>query len=223
MSDFVEGNSAPIDPIKQDKDEVFTPEALEASEKADAELEALEEIADFYVENFDSIADGKVSTEKLWEDHYEQFDKAGEGVLPETDNDYPNFPTTDPLTEGTQHADEELGALEEIAEFYEDNFDAIADSDVSTEPLWEDYQEEFGRFKSEEQLIQHKDNADDSMAVEDSDDNQSFDDLITIHPDNKGPEYLPSPEVEPYSIENPEGGSSGPPEGWSPGGPEGGY
>lgn len=222
MSDLVEGNGAPIDPIKQDKDEVFTPEALEATEKADEELEALEEIADYYVENFDAIADGETSTEKLWEDYHEQYDGVEDDVLPETDNDYPNFPTTDPLSEGAQHADEELAALEEIAEFYEENFDAIADGEVSTEPLWEDYQEEFGRFESGEQLIRQKENPDDSMAVV-SDDVPTDDDWITIHPDNKGPEYLPSPEIEPYSIENPEGGSSDPPEGWAPGGPEGGF
>lgn len=223
MDDLVD-NNLPIDPIKQDKGEVFTLEALEATEKADAELEALDEIADFYIENFDAIADGEVNTESLWEDYHEQFDNVEDDVIPKSESDFPNLSPTDPLLEATQNADAELEALDEIADFYVDNFDAIADGEVSTEPLWEDYQEEFGRQKSEGQIIRNKDNSDDFTAVDDNDGNQpDGDDLITIHPDNKGPEYLPNPEVEPYSIENPEGGSPEPPEGWAPGGPEGGY
>lgn len=51
---------------------------------------------------------------------------------------------------------------------------------------------------------------------------------ITIHPHRKGPEYLPSPEIEPLSVKIPkeedkEGkGPPTPPEGWRPGGIEGG-
>lgn len=47
------------------------------------------------------------------------------------------------------------------------------------------------------------------------------DDWITIHP-HKNPETLPSPEVEPVPVKNPEGGKPKPPEGWRPGGLEGG-
>jgi hypothetical protein len=67
------------------------------------------------------------------------------------------------------------------------------------------------------------------------DDSQSDDDLITIHP-RKNLETLPSPEVEPLTVRNPEGtkedletegegteGSMKGPEGWRPGGPERGY
>lgn len=217
-------NGVPSDPIKQTKDEVFTPEALEATEKADAELEALDEIADFYMDNFDAIADGEVSTEPLWEDYHEQFDDVDDGVSPKTVSDDPEISQADPLLEATEKADAELEAIDEIADFYVDNFDAIADGEVFTEPLWEEYQEEFGRQKSGEQTIRHNTNSDDLAVIDESDDNQAAtDDWITIHPDDKGPEYLPNPEVEPYSIENPEGGSPEPPEGWAPGGPEGGY
>ena len=51
---------------------------------------------------------------------------------------------------------------------------------------------------------------------------------ITIHPNPKGPEYLPSPEIEPISVKIPkeedkEGkGPPKPPEGFQPGGIEGG-
>jgi hypothetical protein len=47
------------------------------------------------------------------------------------------------------------------------------------------------------------------------------DDFITVHP-RKNLETLPSPEVEPITVKNPEGGKPEPPEGWHPGGPEGG-
>jgi hypothetical protein len=47
------------------------------------------------------------------------------------------------------------------------------------------------------------------------------DEQVTIHP-HKNPETLPSPEVEPVTIKNPEGGKPRPPEGWHPGGPEAG-
>ena len=63
----------------------------------------------------------------------------------------------------------------------------------------------------------------------------SADDLITIHP-HSNPETLPSPEVEPITIKNPEGqgedgegededeeGKITTPEGFHPGGPEGGW
>jgi len=60
--------------------------------------------------------------------------------------------------------------------------------------------------------------------------------FITVHPHNRGPEYLPSPEIEPQSInksdvefpneaketEQKKEGKIQPPEGWRPGGVEGG-
>lgn len=45
------------------------------------------------------------------------------------------------------------------------------------------------------------------------------DDRITVHP-RRNLEKLPSPEVEPHTVRNPEGGKPKPPEGWRPGGPE---
>jgi len=56
----------PEDPIVQDKESVFTPEALEASAQADADLEAWEEQAGFTEDHFDEIAEGEVSTEDFW-------------------------------------------------------------------------------------------------------------------------------------------------------------
>jgi len=47
----------------------------------------------------------------------------------------------------------------------------------------------------------------------------SDDDLITIHP-HQNPETLPSPEVQPTTIRNPEEGKPKPPKGWRPGGVE---
>ena len=57
-------------------------------------------------------------------------------------------------------------------------------------------------------------NAPETSPTEQPDDGQ-----ITIHPHNKGPEYLPSPETEPQTI-YPEHKPPVPPEGWRPGGPE---
>jgi hypothetical protein len=64
------------DPGPQDQESIFTPEALDASAQADAELEALEDIADYLEENFDEIADATESTEELWEDFHNHFGRS---------------------------------------------------------------------------------------------------------------------------------------------------
>jgi hypothetical protein len=47
------------------------------------------------------------------------------------------------------------------------------------------------------------------------------DNLATIHPQPKGPEYEPGPETHPITTRDPDGQKPQLPEGWRPGGPEG--
>ena len=63
--------------------DLFTDEALEATDQADAALEALDEIGDFIVDNWDEIAEGETSTEPLWEGYHEQFERTEEPALPD--------------------------------------------------------------------------------------------------------------------------------------------
>ena len=75
--DDISESGVPEEPeMVQDKEQVFTPGALEATQKADEELEALDEIADFYTEHFDDIADGKVTTGDLWRNNNDRFQLA---------------------------------------------------------------------------------------------------------------------------------------------------
>jgi hypothetical protein len=74
----VENDKAPDNLDSQEMEPIIqsyltNPELIEATERVDDELEALENIADFIIDNFDDIADGNVSTEGLWEDYHEQF------------------------------------------------------------------------------------------------------------------------------------------------------